>query len=186
MWPTFALSSVLWKCCLTKCFFFPCRLFFSTICVQWVTTLTAGQETAQRFLWRAYNILSAVRRIVTVVVLVSLKNSWNYCIYWTFLLSKFCDFPCLLFCFLPLLVLNLCFTFRLLGAFSYELGHAVAWWLRYYSTSQKVVGSTPDEVKYLFSIHLILPGTLDLGVHSAPSKNEYQKQKIIMFLGSEV
>jgi hypothetical protein len=28
------------------------------------------------------------------------------------------------------------------------LGHAVAWWLRYYVTSQKVTGSNPDEVNF--------------------------------------
>jgi hypothetical protein len=37
------------------------------------------------------------------------------------------------------------------------------------------MGSRPDEVN--FSIYLILPAALVPEVHSAPNKNEYQKQK---------
>jgi hypothetical protein len=33
-------------------------------------------------------------------------------------------------------------------------------WLRYYTTSRKVVGSIPDDVTLLFSINLILPAAL--------------------------
>jgi hypothetical protein len=36
-------------------------------------------------------------------------------------------------------------------------------------------------------IYLIFPAALGLGVHSAPNRNEHQKQKkIIMFLGKRV
>jgi hypothetical protein len=45
------------------------------------------------------------------------------------------------------------------------------------ATSQKVSGSRPDEVNAFFSIYLILPALLGLGVRSASSRNEYQKQK---------
>jgi hypothetical protein len=49
--------------------------------------------------------------------------------------------------------------------------------LKHYATSQKVVGSRPNEVNYLFSIYLILPAALGPGVYSASNRNEYQKQK---------
>jgi hypothetical protein len=39
------------------------------------------------------------------------------------------------------------------------------------------VSSIPDEVIELFSIYLIIPATLGLGVHSDSNSNEYQKQK---------
>jgi hypothetical protein len=44
-----------------------------------------------------------------------------------------------------------------------------------YATSWKVAGSRPDEVNDFFSIYLILPDALGLGVHSASNRNEYQK-----------
>jgi hypothetical protein len=47
----------------------------------------------------------------------------------------------------------------------------------HYSTSRKATGSRPDEVKEFFSIFVILPDALGPGVHSAPNRNEYQKQK---------
>jgi hypothetical protein len=53
----------------------------------------------------------------------------------------------------------------------------MAWWLRHYATSREVAGSRPDEVNEFFSIHLILSAALGSGVHSASSRNEYQKQK---------
>jgi hypothetical protein len=43
--------------------------------------------------------------------------------------------------------------------------------------SWKVAGSRPDEVNEFFSIYLILPATLGLGVYSASNRNEYQKHK---------
>jgi hypothetical protein len=46
--------------------------------------------------------------------------------------------------------------------------------LRGYATSQKVVGSSPDEVIGYFSIDLILPAALWHGVDSASNINEYQ------------
>jgi hypothetical protein len=56
-------------------------------------------------------------------------------------------------------------------------GHAVAYCLRHYATSQKVVGSIPDEVtEFFFSVYLILLVTLGPGIHSASNRNEYQKQ----------
>jgi hypothetical protein len=45
--------------------------------------------------------------------------------------------------------------------------------LRHYAI--KIAGSRPDEVN--FSIYLILPAALGLGVHSASNRNEFQKQK---------
>jgi hypothetical protein len=50
-------------------------------------------------------------------------------------------------------------------------------WLRPYATSRKVAGSRFDEVNEFFSVYLILPAALGLGVYSAPNRNEYQKQK---------
>jgi hypothetical protein len=47
-----------------------------------------------------------------------------------------------------------------------------------------VAGSIPDEET--FKIYLILPAALAPEVYSASNKNEYQKHKIIMFLGSSV
>jgi hypothetical protein len=44
--------------------------------------------------------------------------------------------------------------------------------------SPDVAGSSPDEVKGFFSIHLILPSALGPGVYSASNRNEYYKQKI--------
>jgi hypothetical protein len=38
-----------------------------------------------------------------------------------------------------------------------------------------VAGSRPDEVN--FEIYVILPAALGPGVHSAPNRNEYEKQK---------
>jgi hypothetical protein len=61
-------------------------------------------------------------------------------------------------------------------------GYAVAW---HYATSRDVVGSRPDEVNF-FSICLILPAALGPEVHSASNRNEYQKQKKVMFLGSKI
>jgi hypothetical protein len=48
----------------------------------------------------------------------------------------------------------------------------------HFSTSRKVMSSRPDEMNEFFSIYLILPASL-VGsvVHSASSKNEYQKQR---------
>jgi hypothetical protein len=47
-----------------------------------------------------------------------------------------------------------------------------------YATSRKVAGLRPDDVNaFFFSIYLILPAALDLGIYSAPKRNEYQKQK---------
>jgi hypothetical protein len=45
------------------------------------------------------------------------------------------------------------------------------------ATSPKVVGSRTDEVNEFFLIYLNLPASLGPGVHSAPNRNEYQKQK---------
>jgi hypothetical protein len=45
---------------------------------------------------------------------------------------------------------------------------------------RKVEGSSPDEVKIIFSIYLILPATLGPGVYPASNRNEYQKQKNIV------
>jgi hypothetical protein len=49
--------------------------------------------------------------------------------------------------------------------------------LRHYAVSQKVAGSSPDEVNEFFPIYLILSATLGPGVYSASNRNEYQKQK---------
>jgi hypothetical protein len=49
--------------------------------------------------------------------------------------------------------------------------------LRHYASSHKVAGSRPNEVNEFFSIYLILPAALGLGVCSASDRNEYQKQK---------
>jgi hypothetical protein len=43
-----------------------------------------------------------------------------------------------------------------------------------------------DSMRWIFSIYVILPATVDSGAHSASNRNEYQKQKRIMFLGSKV
>jgi hypothetical protein len=48
----------------------------------------------------------------------------------------------------------------------------------------KVKDLSPDEVIEFFSNYLILPATRGPGVYSASNRNEYQKQKKIMFLGS--
>jgi hypothetical protein len=66
-----------------------------------------------------------------------------------------------------------------LGNMSHELRSD-----RHYVTNREVAGSIPDEVNFL--IYLILPAALGPGVYSAPNRNEYHKQKIIMFLGSKV
>jgi hypothetical protein len=50
-------------------------------------------------------------------------------------------------------------------------------WLRHCATSQKVVGSRPNEVNAFFSIYIILPAALDHGLYSASNRNKYQKQK---------
>jgi hypothetical protein len=61
------------------------------------------------------------------------------------------------------------------------MGHAVAW-LKHCATSRKVPGSSLDEViDFFFSVDLILPTALGLGVYSASNRNEYQK----MFLASK-
>jgi hypothetical protein len=67
---------------------------------------------------------------------------------------------------------TLCTTFRLLIS---GLGHAVAQSLRHYATSRNVTGSRPDVANKLFSIYLIPPAALYIEVHSACSRNEYQK-----------
>jgi hypothetical protein len=54
-----------------------------------------------------------------------------------------------------------------------SMGHEVALWLRH--TTQ--AGRLRIRECIFFSIYLILPGALDLGVYSAPNRNEYQKQK---------
>jgi hypothetical protein len=46
------------------------------------------------------------------------------------------------------------------------------------------VGSILDEM--IFSIYLILPAALGPGVYSTSNRNEWQKHKIIKFLGSKV
>jgi hypothetical protein len=43
------------------------------------------------------------------------------------------------------------------------------------ATSQKVMGSNPDEIIALFSSHLILPAAPGPGVYSAFNRNEYQE-----------
>jgi hypothetical protein len=55
--------------------------------------------------------------------------------------------------------------------------HVVAWWLRHYDKSRKVVGSKPDEVNEFFSTYLIFLAALGPEVYSASNRNEYQKQK---------
>jgi hypothetical protein len=45
----------------------------------------------------------------------------------------------------------------------------------YYATSQKVAGSTSDEVNAFFSIYLILLALLGPEIDSASNRNEYQK-----------
>jgi hypothetical protein len=52
-------------------------------------------------------------------------------------------------------------------------GHAVAYWLRHYATSRKAMGSRPDEVNEF----LQFLATSGPGVHSASSRNVYQKHK---------
>jgi hypothetical protein len=47
----------------------------------------------------------------------------------------------------------------------------------YHGTSWKIAGSRPHEGNELFSIYLILPAALGLGVYSATNRNEYQKKK---------
>jgi hypothetical protein len=47
--------------------------------------------------------------------------------------------------------------------------------MRGYATSQKVAGSSPDEVIGFFSIDLILPAALGPGVYSASNRNQYQE-----------
>jgi hypothetical protein len=49
--------------------------------------------------------------------------------------------------------------------------------LRHYVTSRKVAGSRPDKVNEFFSISLIVPAALGLGVYLAFNRNEYQKQE---------
>jgi hypothetical protein len=44
----------------------------------------------------------------------------------------------------------------------------------------------PEDRESMFSIYLIPPAALDHGVYSASNRNEYQKRKIIIFLGSKV
>jgi hypothetical protein len=48
--------------------------------------------------------------------------------------------------------------------------------VRHCSRSRKYVGSRPDELIGFFTIYLILPTALGLGVYSASNRNEYQKQ----------
>jgi hypothetical protein len=57
--------------------------------------------------------------------------------------------------------------------------------LWHYAINQKVVGFETWWSELIFSICLILPNTLGPGVHSASDRNEYQKQKTIMFPGSK-
>jgi hypothetical protein len=51
--------------------------------------------------------------------------------------------------------------------------------LRHYAASLKVTGSSPEEVIaiFFFSIYVIFPAALGLGVYSASNRYEYQKQK---------
>jgi hypothetical protein len=41
-----------------------------------------------------------------------------------------------------------------------------------------------EPMRWIFSVYLILPAALGPGIYSASKRNEYQKQKKIMFLGS--
>jgi hypothetical protein len=50
---------------------------------------------------------------------------------------------------------------------------------------RKPEGSKTDEVNEFFSICLIPPAPLNLGVDSASNRNEYQKQKNNIFMGSK-
>jgi hypothetical protein len=61
------------------------------------------------------------------------------------------------------------YFFRSTFLYSKGGGHCV--------TSRKVAGSNPDEVIEFFSIDLICPTALGLGVYSASNRNEYQQQK---------
>jgi hypothetical protein len=46
-------------------------------------------------------------------------------------------------------------------------------WLRHYAISRKVAGSRPDEViTFFFSIYLILPASVGLGVDSVSNRIE--------------
>jgi hypothetical protein len=55
-------------------------------------------------------------------------------------------------------------------------------WLRHYTTSRKIAGSSPNEVVDFFVTYLILPTALGRKVYSVSNRNEYQK----MFLGRRV
>jgi hypothetical protein len=46
-----------------------------------------------------------------------------------------------------------------------------------YCNPEGRIFETLDRVNAFFSIHLILPAALGLGVYSAFNRNEYQKQK---------
>jgi hypothetical protein len=50
-------------------------------------------------------------------------------------------------------------------------------WLRHYAAGRIVAVSRFDVVNQFFSIYQIFPAALGPGVHSAPNRNEYQKQK---------
>jgi hypothetical protein len=49
---------------------------------------------------------------------------------------------------------------------------------------RKKSGSGPESREYCRRVYLILPTALGPEVHSASNRNEYQKHKNIMFLGS--
>jgi hypothetical protein len=52
---------------------------------------------------------------------------------------------------------------------------AVAQWLRYCATNQKVVGSIPDGVTEFFIDIILLISLWPWEVDSAPNRNEYQE-----------
>ena len=64
----------------------------------------------------------------------------------------------------------------------FQLGTAVAQWLRCCATNRKVAGSIPAGVIGIFHLHKILPIALWPGVDSASNRNEYQEH----FLGVKV
>jgi hypothetical protein len=49
-----------------------------------------------------------------------------------------------------------------------------------YAARRKVSVSRLDEIKFSFSIYLILPATLGLVVHATSNRNEYPKQNNIV------
>jgi hypothetical protein len=67
------------------------------------------------------------------------------------------------------------FNFRIWISLYWMEGHAVAQWLRHYTTNRQVAGSILDGVNGSFSLTSSFRPPYDPGVDSASNRNEYQE-----------